>query len=68
MSFLRPKVKQVDAAPAPEVVASPTDLLGSMARRRRLNGGRNSFDASQASTAATSGQTTPATLTGVNPG
>lgn len=67
MSFFRPKVKPVETVAAPSTVASPTDLLGSMARRRRLSGGRNSFAPSGQSSAAASGQTKPATLTGVNP-
>lgn len=66
MSFLRPKVKQPEAVAAPSPVVSPTDLLGSLVRRRRMMGGRNSFAPSQTSSAAGGAVgAAPATVTGV---
>jgi len=69
MGFLRPKVKTVEPAAAPAAVASPSDLLNSLARLRRAKGGRNSFGGSQTSSVvgAAQGQAAaPNTLTGVN--
>lgn len=59
MSFLRPKIKMTNQPVTPNNVASPSDTLNSLARMRRLSGGRNAF--APAATASTR----PPTVTGV---
>lgn len=61
MSFLRPKSQQAQDSTTPSPLASPTDALNSMARLRRVSGGRNSFAPAQSTPSALR----PASVTGV---